>query len=287
MKNKIPLICMVAVVIVLSGSAAWAYNYYYSPYTQVEGYTGTKGTGGATGTWYTQPIANSGDNSFNIAGAVVTSTGSGDTYLDIYTGWNGTSKTIGEYGAIAADLTLTVGSTTYMVRLDQSQKELGEFFTVSGSSSYNNSMYYYGGNTNPLTLGSNSGLTYGGLYQTGTSGGKPTGSPVPVWATSNTPTGTTTVTWSSLGSGFTFNGNTYNWKGYEVAIDLSKISSAFDTSSGTPDFYFLYASATCANSVLSTYPIPVKGIPLPPSALLLGTGLLGLVGLGWRKKKER
>jgi hypothetical protein len=26
-------------------------------------------------------------------------------------------------------------------------------------------------------------------------------------------------------------------------------------------------------------------IPLPPSALLLGTGLLGLVGLGWRRRK--
>ncbi len=30
---------------------------------------------------------------------------------------------------------------------------------------------------------------------------------------------------------------------------------------------------------------PGSSVPLPPTALLLGSGLLGLVGLGWRKKR--
>lgn len=32
--------------------------------------------------------------------------------------------------------------------------------------------------------------------------------------------------------------------------------------------------------------VSVNAIPIPPSALLLGSGLLGLVGLGWRRRKE-
>jgi hypothetical protein len=30
-----------------------------------------------------------------------------------------------------------------------------------------------------------------------------------------------------------------------------------------------------------------SAVPLPPSALLLGSGLLGLVGFGWRRRKEK
>jgi len=29
----------------------------------------------------------------------------------------------------------------------------------------------------------------------------------------------------------------------------------------------------------------INVVPLPPTALLLGSGLLGLVGLGWRRRK--
>ena len=30
----------------------------------------------------------------------------------------------------------------------------------------------------------------------------------------------------------------------------------------------------------------VSAVPLPPSVLLMGTGILGLVGLGWRRSRK-
>jgi hypothetical protein len=47
-------------------------------------------------------------------------------------------------------------------------------------------------------------------------------------------------------------------------------------------FTFMWGTATCANNVITgTVPVPV-----PPSALLLGSGILGLVGLRWSRKKS-
>jgi hypothetical protein len=75
------------------------------------------------------------------------------------------------------------------------------------------------------------------------------------------------VTWSSITG--TDTGNT-------VTVDLSNIL-------GSGPWSFIWGTATCGNGVF-TNGFDV-GVPLPPSALLLGSGLLGLVGLGWRRRK--
>lgn len=169
--------------------------------------------------------------------------------LKITTGWSG--PTANDLGAVAADLTLYSNAHTWMVRLDGNGQ--GNLFL---NPTYNTSVDKFKG----------TGYIYGGLYNENAP------QLVPVWATSG-------QVYKPDNSPFIV---PVTWLSGEVDIDLSAISG-LDISS----FSFLYASATCANSVLTGSVLGgFSEVPLPPSALLLGTGLLGLVGLGWRRRQS-
>lgn len=73
-----------------------------------------------------------------------------------------------------------------------------------------------------------------------------------------------TVTWNALAAGL---------PDYRVDVVLGGVYQ--DDPSGT--WAVTWGTATCANDVV---------VPLPPSVLLLGSGLLGLGFLPWRKKNE-
>jgi len=249
MKQICRIIVILVSILVLGISGAWADSYQFMPTTQVVSYNAYSPSNWG-GYWHSV-IANSTDTNFNIVGANLV----GST-LDIYTGWKGGSN-LDDTG-VAADLTLTSNGTTYMVRLydtgNHNTTQLGEIFK---NPSNNNSQYYFGPQTNYI---------YGGAYGNGATP-YALAPPVPVWATSGDTGKTTGVTWTNLNNTLGL-----GYDVWEVAIDLSGISG-FDTSN---DFSFLYPSATCANSVLTGDFLPTGKVPLPPTALLLGTGLLGL-----------
>lgn len=115
---------------------------------------------------------------------------------------------------------------------------------------------------NPLAINSSwNANIYGKYYNT-------IGQTVPVLATANLdPSVEAYVTWAY---GPSHDNNT-------VTVDLNDIL-------GIGAWSFFWGTATCGNG-------PITGgfdtgVPLPPSALLLGSGLLGLIGLGWRRKSK-
>jgi hypothetical protein len=108
--------------------------------------------------------------------------------------------------------------------------------------------------TSDSIFGPIGGLIYGGKYDEA--------SPklAPVWATDATAATTTDVDW-------TYGASDLN---NQVAIDLTGLASG--------KFGFFWGTATCANDGFAAC------VPLPPSVLLMGSGLLGVGLLGWRRQ---
>jgi hypothetical protein len=119
-----------------------------------------------------------------------------------------------------------------------------------------------GGGGTHTTFGSNGSIGYGRYYG-------PPGSTalIPVLATGTVVADPDLdVTWGTSGSLNT------------VTMDLETLLS------GSTTWSFLWGTGTCGNGTFTGTTDPM--VPLPPSALLLGTGLLGLVGLGWRRRQS-
>jgi len=263
--KKLLLICMLAAAIILAGSGAWAYQSFpwASPTDDVYSYQGTTNVPWFGPSTYSGLII--GDSNYLIGGAY-TSAAAGQKYLNILTGWgtipsappgNGLSgNKYSEYGAVAADLSIfdSTGKIVAMVGLDN---------TVQGILYITPATHV----TSQDFFKNNTSLIYGGAWNNPISGFYGD-QDIPVWTNESGTYINGLVTWLAPGAV----GNPSNTF-YDVVVNLSDIQT--DLSGYT----FLYPSATCANSLITGTFGPTYGVPLPATSLLLGSGLLGLLGL--------
>ena len=179
--------------------------------------------------------------------------------LTMFTNWGPGDKSFGSViSFLTADLFLNYNPNTNTA--DAAVRLRGGLGTTLQTVFYNPTIQ-----TSEDLLVPSGVLAFGGRYTTNIAPAiGPPSFEVPVQASAGTSTGTASVTWTAFGAEPLFS----------FAVDLDQI-----TGLDFKDFSFLWGTATCGNDVITCTPIP-----LPPSLLLLGSGLLGLGG--WRRFRK-
>lgn len=164
--------------------------------------------------------------------------------LTIYTNWNPNKDGNTDAAVKTADLFINVGC-------DDTWDYAIQLDTLTGTGLVYTSPAY---NTSDNIFKSNTNLVYGGNYD------QANPQLVPVQSTSSD-TGTTSVVWT-IGTG-----------GLNNQVDISLAGLSLENKWG-----FVWGTATCGNDGFAAC------VPIPPSMLLMGSGLLGLGLWGWRRR---
>jgi hypothetical protein len=252
MSKKLLLIVTVLLALSFGVSGAWANGVLTcSDHTLVNEFIGTadKGWKDVVGT----------DVPFNTFSAAFDPT---THILSIYTNWgpgDHVFSPVPGFPFITADLFLNYDPNT------KTALAAVELFGAANATTSNNVYYNPTTITTSFDLFGNEAFGYGKFYTTNDNVAGPPSFLVPVTASGGT-TDTVDVLWSAQSATEPL---------FYFSVDLDDIVGLDPN-----NFSFLWASATCANDVITCRPIP-----LPPSLLLLGSGLLGLGVMGFRRKR--
>jgi hypothetical protein len=234
-----------ALLFLLGLSVSSALAYDFLNNTMVQPWHLTNPTGGAYQNARTNPIQGA-TPEFNTYGA---NWNPSTHVLTIFSNWGPARD--GTLGVTTADLFIDLGCNgTYDFAVGLDLNSNGNGLNRAGLV-YSTATYQ----TSQDLFNANGGVIYGGQVD-------PT-SPhaIPVLAAGGV-TGATAspVLWSTLGG----------LPDYSVSVNLTGLVDG--------NFGFLWGSGTCGNGPIETC------VPIPPSVLLMGSGLLGLGLLGWRRR---
>jgi hypothetical protein len=243
---RLLLLALLLPMLLLSTAAgALANSYDFPDVTDVEAWRGNAPR--TSGSWVGWFDVIGDEARFQTFGATLT-----DNNLTIFTNWG--PDDVGFLGSETADLFLDIrntGSWTHAVNLNA-------VLTAGGPGNFVADILAI--TSSPQTsqeLFAGTGLIYGGRYD------EADPKPVPVLAAGEV-VGQAAVIWAALAAGES---------SHSIAIALGHVPG-FDAR----NFAFLWGTATCGNDTMTGV------VPLPGTVLLLGLGLLGLVGLGFRRR---